>query len=165
MPRLGSLLVCEKIISDQAGKPTLISLFQKMSALVPKGQQVPKDMIAGAQWSVFSEWFFTTGERTNQYEQVLEVVLPDGSQSPIRGRLLLKDLGIDDMGSRVFVNMFGVPVAQEGAVTVRVWLEVNSERVTDVFPYKIIIEHTDQPPTLNDGGSQVPTLSQQVPKA
>lgn len=159
MPRLGSLLVCEKIIVDQAQKPTLIALFQKMSAIVPEGQVVPKNTVAGASWSVFSEWFLTDSELTNQYEQVLEVVLPDGSTSPIKGRLALKEVAKDGMGTRTFINLFGMPIEMPGFVTVNVWLEVGSERVTDVFGYKIQVDHIRQAINPNDGGTHVIALA------
>jgi len=163
MPRLGSFLVCEKIIIDQQQKPTLISLFQTIAALVPEGQEVPKEMIGGTQWSIFCEWFFTEDERTKNFEQVVVVMLPDGSPSPIRGRLTFKEISKDGQGTRSYVNLFGMPMAQIGFVTVNVWLESNSERVTDIFAYPIKIEHSKQPPTPNDGGVFVPTLSQTKP--
>ncbi len=78
MPRLGNLLVCEKIIQDQLGKPTLVAVFQKVGSVVPEGQEMPKEAIAGIAWSVFSEWFFTDDELSKTFHQVLEVALPDG---------------------------------------------------------------------------------------
>jgi hypothetical protein len=159
MPRLGSLIVCEKVIQDQLGKPTLISLFQKISSVVPDGQQIPKGALAAIHWSAFSEWFFTKEELTKQWEQVLEVMLPDGSPSAIRGRLPLKELAPLGQGSRSFINMMGIPVYLAGPLTINTWLEHNSERITDVFSYVIMIEHTQQAPALNDGGSVVMTTT------
>lgn len=98
MPRLGSILVCEKVLNDIGGKPTLISIFQKIGTIVPKGQTVPTETIAGITWTVFCEWFFTRDElgSNRNYEQVLEVMLPDKTPSPIRGRLPLKELAKDE---------------------------------------------------------------------
>ena len=159
MPRLGSFLACEKVIQDQLGKPTLIGLFQKISALVPAGQELPKDTLAAIAWSIFCEWFFTEEELTKKWEQVMEVTLPDGSPSPIRGRLPLKELAPFGHGSRTFTNMMGIPVTQVGFLAVNVWLEQDSERKTDVYSYHIIIEHSSQPPTPNDGGQLIPTIA------
>ncbi len=150
MPRLGSFLVCEKIIQDQLGKPTLISLFQKIGAVVPEGQDVPKDTIAGVPWAIFCEWFFAEEELNKQWDQVLEVLLPDGSPTPIKGRLTLKELAKDDQGSRSFASLFGMPISQAGFIAINVWLECDSERITDVFSYRILIEHTKNPPALGD---------------
>ena len=163
MPRLGSFLVCEKIIIDQQQKPTLISLFQTIAALLPEGQQMPKDTIGGTAWSVFCEWFFAEEELGTNFEQVLEVVLPDSSPSPIRGRLPLKELTKHGQGTRTYLNMFGMPIAQVGFLSVNVWIESKNERVTDIFTYQIKIEHTKQPPVPTDPGVTAPMLSQTKP--
>ncbi len=163
MPRLGSLLVCEKIIIDQQQKPTLVSLFQTITALLPEGQGMPKDTLGGTAWAVFSEWFFAEEELSKNFEQVIEVMLPDGSPSPIRGRLPFKELARDGQGTRSYVNMFGMPIAQSGVLAVNVWIESNAERVTDIFSYHIKIEHSKQPPIPNDGGSFIPALTQTKP--
>ena len=156
MPKLGSFLVCEKIILDQLQKPTLISLFQNISALVPEGQETPKDMIAAVPWGIFCEWFFAEDEMPKAFEQVIEVNMPDGSPSPVRGRLLLKEKTAGGQGSRVYVHLFGMPMSQPGFISVNVWLESGSEKVTDIFSYKIKIEHTKEPPKPDDGGVDVP---------
>lgn len=154
MPRLGSLLVCEKIIQDHLGKPTLVSLFQKLGAVVPEGQEMPKQAMAGISWSVFTEWFFTDEElNRTPYYQVLEVVLPDGSPSPIRGRVELKQLAKDGLASRCFISMVGMPISKVGFLSIRVWIERGSERITDVGSYPIQIEHTKQLPTPDDGAT------------
>lgn len=158
MPRLGSFLVCEKVIQDQLGKPTLIALFQKVSAVVPKGQEMPKEAIAGIGWSFFTEWFFSEDEMGKSYQQALEVLLPDGTPTPIKGRLAVTVPPSKYVGARCFVNTVGVPVSQAGFVSVNVWIESDSEKVTEVFSYPIQIEHSNQPPTSNDGGSFIPTL-------
>jgi hypothetical protein len=163
MPRLGSLLVCEKIIQDQGGKPSLISVFQKVNSVVPEGQTVPKDALAAMQWSVFSEWFFTQEELTKQWEQVIEVMLPDGSPSPIKGRLALTSRAPLGQGARSFINMMGIPIFQAGPLTVNTWLEHNYERMTDTYSYVIVIEHVSHAPDPNVAGS--PVLTQINPNA
>jgi hypothetical protein len=163
MPRLGSLLVCEKVILDQQGKPTLVAVFQKISALIPEGQEVPKGILAMTAWSVFCEWFLTDAELTSKFEQVLEVLHPDGTPAPIRGVLPLKEVGKESMGTRTYVNMMGMPVAQQGLLTVNVWLESGSQRVTDIHSYRIEIEHTSKPPTPNEAGSIVHAVVPEKP--
>ncbi len=170
MPRLGSLLVCEKILTDAIGKPTLISIFQKMSAVVPEGQEMPNSTLAGAPWSVFSEWFFTADEATRSFEQVFEVIMPDGTPSPIKGRVTLKEISKEkQLGNRCFINVFGFPISQVGFVTMNVWLESNSERVTDVFSAYVEVEHNKEAPPGADGSPLIPgfavTQTPPVPKA
>jgi hypothetical protein len=159
MPRLGALLVCERIIIDQQNKPTLISLFQSLSALVAEGQPAPTDMIAGVAWSVFSEWFFTDEELSSPFDQVLEVLLPDGTPSPIRGRVTIKEKSKHDQGTRVYVTTFGMPMGQTGFLKVNVWLESGDKPVTEKFYYLIKAEHTTMPPE-SMAGQQVLALTQ-----
>ncbi len=163
MPRLGSLLICEKIIIDQQNKPTLVSLFQSLTALLPEGQAMPNDTISGTPWSIFCEWFFTEEELSGNFEQVVEVMLPDGSPSPIRGRLPFKELAKNGEGTRAYVNMFGVPIAQTGSLAINVWLESGGRKITDVFTYHLKIEHSKQPPSTDDGRMMAPALTQTKP--
>ena len=159
MPRLGSFLVCEKIIIDQQQKPSVISVFQALSALVPEGETIPKDTVSFTPWSILCEWFFVDDETKNKVEQVVEVLHPDGSPSPIKARVQFEHFSKDEQGTRSYVNLFGVPIAQPGFLTVNVWIEVDSQRVTNVFPYRIKIEHTKQPPVPNDGGTLTPVFA------
>jgi len=163
MPHLGSFLVCEKFVLDQQQKPTLISLFQAMTAVVPEGQQIPKDTLAGTPWVIFCEWFFDEAELSKSFEQVVEVLLPDGSPSPIRARLPLKEIGKEGQGTRAYINIFGIPIGQTGLLTVTAWLEEDSKRATDVFSYRIKIEHTKEPPSPQGNGRFIPALSQTKP--
>jgi len=156
MPHLGSFLVCEKIILDQQSKPTLITLFQGLIALVPEGQEVPKDTITGTPWSVFCEWFFDDSELDKRFEQVIEVVMPDGTPTPIRGRLPLKEVAKDRQGTRAYISLFGMPISQTGFLSVNVWLELDSKRVTDTFSYLVKIAHAKEPPVPNDGSTLAP---------
>jgi len=160
MPRLGSFLICEKIILDQQQKPTLISVFQSISALVPEGQQIPKDTIAGTSWSIFCEWFFAEDELSKGFDQVVEVLLPDGSPSALKGRLTFKELSKSGQGTRSYVHMFGMPIAQPGFLTINVWLESEAERATDISSYLVKVEHSQEPPKPNDGGTHVAALTQ-----
>jgi hypothetical protein len=164
MPRFGSLLICEKIIIDQQQKPTLISLFQAITALVPEGQQIPKDTIGGTAWSIFCEWFFAEDEVSKTFDLVMEVLLPDGSPSAIRSRVTFKQIAKEGQGTRAYINVFGMPIAQTGYITVNVWVEHEHQRVTDISSYQIKIEHTKEPPQPNDGGSFAPVLTQTKPQ-
>ena len=157
MPRLGSFLICEKIIIDQQQKPTVISAFQSLSALVPQGQSIPKDTMGFNPWAIFCEWFFDDDEIKNKkVEQVVEVLQTDGSPSPINGRVTFQQFAKDGQGTRSYVNLFGMPISQAGFLTISVWIEFDSKRVTDVFPYRIRIEHSTEPPKPNDGSQFMP---------
>jgi len=151
MPRLGSFLICERIIQDQLAKPTLVSVFQKVSVVIPDGQEMPKEIIVASPWAIFTEWFFTEEEMTRKWALGLELVMPDGSPSKMRGRAEIKEFAPNSQGTRVHIETNGLPVSQSGFLSVNVWTERDSERATDVFSYKILIEHTKTPPAGNLG--------------
>jgi hypothetical protein len=159
MPRLGSLFICERIIEDKLSKPTCVSIFQKIRIAGSKDAGVPKETLAAMQWAVFCEWFLSQDERLKKFEQVLEVLLPDGSPSPIRGRLALSELGEPDLGVRTYVYMFGIPVSQAGLISVTVWLESDGERITEIYSYPIKVEHISGPAPAHDGGSVLMTMT------
>src|ERR1700730_17266933 len=105
MPRLGSFLIGEKIIIDQQQKPSIISVFQSLSAIVPEGQTIPKETVSFTPWSIFCEWFFADDETKNKVEQVVEVLQPDGSPSRITGRLQFQQFAKDGQGTRSYINL------------------------------------------------------------
>jgi hypothetical protein len=154
MPRLGSFLICERIIQDQLAKPTLVSVFQKVSAVIPDGQEMPKDIIIASPWAIFTEWFFTIEEMTQKWALGVELLMPDGSPSLMRGRVEIKEFAPNLQGTRVQIVTTGLPLAQAGFLSINVWMERDSERATDVFSYRILIEHTKTAPP-GDTGSVV----------
>jgi len=160
MPRLGSLLVCEKIIIDQQQKPTLISVFQSLSAIVPEGQGIPANTVSFIPWAIFAEWFFADDETKGTVEQVIEVLQPDGSASSIRGRVQFQQFAPAGQGTRAYVNLFGMPITQPGYIAVNIWIEVDSKKTTEVFSYQVKIEHSTKPSEPNDGGMNIPVFTQ-----
>lgn len=157
MSRLGSFLLSEKFIIDQSGKPSLIGIFQKITSHVPDGQEVPKEAMAALPWVIFTEWFFSEEERQQQWTQAIEVLLPDGSATPIRGKLKITSLDSSGLGSRCYVSLLGMPIAKQGLASVNVWLENDSEQiVSEVHTYRLTIEHTN---TLLPTGGQAPVMT------
>jgi hypothetical protein len=159
MPSLANLLVCERIIIDQQQKPSIISVFQSLSVLVPEGQEMPSKSVSFVPWAIFCEWFFSDEETKKQIDQVIEVILPDGSPSGISGRVTFKQFSPHGQGTRAYVNLFGVPIAQTGFIAANVWLESDSVKITETFSYRIKIEHTAKAPLPNEDGLAVPAFS------
>jgi hypothetical protein len=106
MPQLSSFLICEKIIVDQQQKPSVISVFQSLSVLVPEGQEIPSNTLSFVPWAIFSEWFFDDDDVKKKIDQVVEVLLPDGSPSAIGGRLTFQQFAPVGQGTRAYVYLF-----------------------------------------------------------
>src|SRR5271163_573677 len=91
MPRLLTLLPCEKVIVDRDGIPSLIALFENLNIAPTQGQdivEVPKETTTYQHWAVFSEWEISESELDlKQADQILEIQFPDGTTAPMRGKI------------------------------------------------------------------------------
>jgi hypothetical protein len=69
----------------------------------------------------------------------------------------------EGQGTRVYINVYGMPIAQPGFISVNVWVEHDNQRVTDVFSYRIKIEHSKEP-IRSEAGALAPALTQTKPQ-
>jgi hypothetical protein len=143
MPRLLTLLPCEKVIVDRDGIPSLVSLFENLNIAPSQGEnivEVPKETVTLQHWAVFSEWEIGEDELDlKKADQILEIQFPDGSLAPMKGRLLFN---FPNAGTfRSHQDILGFPVGQEGAYTIRVWLEKDGMPVSEVGTRKLRVIH------------------------
>jgi hypothetical protein len=147
MPRLVTLLPCEKVIVDREGVPSLVALFENLNITPSEDENiatVPKETITYQHWAVFSEWEITPDELAlKEADQVLEMHYPDGSAVPIRGRIqfLFENAGI----TRNHQNIVGFPVGQEGTYSIRVWLEKDGKPISEVGIRQMKVAHKIAP--------------------
>jgi hypothetical protein len=147
MPRLLTLLPCEKVIVDRDGIPSLIGLFEHLNIAPSEGQdvvEVPKETITFQHWAVFSEWEINESElHLKEVEQILEIQFPDGTIAPIRGKIpfIFNVAGTQ----RNHQDILGFPVGQEGSYRVRVWLEKHGEIVSEVGTREMKVIHKIPP--------------------
>jgi hypothetical protein len=143
MPRLITLLPCERVIVSREGIPSLISLFEDLNIAPSEGEsivEVPKETITFQHWAVFCEWEIGDDELDlKKADQILEMQYPDGSIAPIKGRL---PFDLPRAGTfRNHQDIYGFPVGQEGAYTIRVWLEKDGKPVSEVGTRKMRVIH------------------------
>lgn len=143
MPRLLTLLPCEKVIVDRDGIPSLIALFENLNIAPTQGQdiaEVPKETITFQHWAVFSEWEISESELDlKQADQILEIQFPDGTTAPMRGKIpfVFNVAGTQ----RNHQDILGFPVGQEGTYHVRVWLEKDGKVISEVHTRKMKVIH------------------------
>ncbi|MFZ0771323.1 MAG: hypothetical protein WCA49_06105 [Candidatus Sulfotelmatobacter sp.] len=144
MPRLVTLLPCEKVIVDRDGMPSLIALFEHINISVSQGEEiveVPKETVTYHQWAVFSEWKVEEDEiaTVDAADQILEVQFPDGSVAPIKGRLrfVFNSAGIH----RNHQNILGFPIGQQGTYKIRVWLEKDGKPISEIAIREMKVIH------------------------
>jgi hypothetical protein len=134
MPKLKILLACEKVINDVTGPVSLISVFQRMN--VPIGPApLPEKALSPTRWDVFSMWEFDAKEVGQEFIQVVKVGTPDGSvfaemEWPIKSE------SPDQRHVNVKTTIPGIPIWQEGFVTINTWLK-GEESIIGDFRYEV----------------------------
>jgi len=147
MPRLVTLLPCEKVIVDRDGMPSLIALFENLNISPSPGQEiaeVPRETITFQQWTVFSEWWIGADELDLEAaDQIFEIQFPDGSLAPVRGKIpfVFGNPGIH----RNHQTIVGFPVGQEGTYTIRVWLEKDGKPISEIGTREMKVIHKIPP--------------------
>jgi hypothetical protein len=120
MPQLTIFTVCEKVIVDAKGIPSLINLFQRMD-LQLQDTPLPEDAIAPGRWAIFSVWQLTAGEVGKDFIQHTRINKPDGTifsefSQPFRVESEI------DMQAKTFVEIMGIPVGKQGRIQILTWL-------------------------------------------
>jgi hypothetical protein len=117
MPTLVLATVCEKVILDANGVPSLISLFSQFNVVVVQGVTLPSNAVAPHDWATFYSWQGTLDEVGLEYEQILEVTGPDGTLS-VPPQTIKFTFTSDRLRQHVIGNSQGIPIGKAGIVTV-----------------------------------------------
>jgi hypothetical protein len=127
MPKLYVFAICEKVITDASGVPSLIGLFNKITAATAPGAEIPASAVAPKEYAIFTSWDVEPSDIGKEYTELYEMFYPDGSQFGERNRLKVA------MGhgkrSNCSANAYALPIGQAGLYTVRTWLEDDQGRV------------------------------------
>ncbi len=109
------------------------------------GTAVPiaPNTITAKEWAVFSEWKPEPDDIGKQVNQVLELQYPDGTLSPVRGKVPFTFT--NDRPHRNQQNIIGFPIGQEGNYTLRVWLEKDGNPISEVNSYEMAVSHSIPP--------------------
>ncbi|HEY4932554.1 MAG TPA: hypothetical protein VII23_13370 [Terriglobales bacterium] len=141
MPKLVTLIACEKVIIDQKGLPSLISVFQKMEFMVPH-LPVPADAVAANQWVVAAFWQHTDSEIGVPFKQHLIITTPDGKIFAALEQGFIIPAGVEDRLSKNFLNLQGFPVGAEGPMSVTVWLDGDE---ANKYTYMLYVKYLEKP--------------------
>lgn len=145
MPKLKVLLACEKIIFDQSGPVSLISIFQRMN-IQRNNVPLPDNAVSPSMWSIFVLWESNPREIGQQFTQVLRVTAPDGSVFA-ESEGIFTNASAEDSQIRTKTLIPGLPISREGWVVVSTWLKGDEAFVTD-YRFEIKYVFPDQPQDL-----------------
>lgn len=140
------LTPCEKVIQDARSGPSLIATFQEMQVGIPEGQILPTNAVIPKDWAIFALWHSAESESFPTFRQWLVILWPDGSEF-IRQPL---DVKVDKPEwTMSTVQIQGFPMGQKGRLTIRVWIEVDNQMISEVGETWIDVKHlASNPPTL-----------------
>jgi hypothetical protein len=121
MPKLSILAVCEKVIFDQDGPATIVSIFESMLYRV-QDAPLPEKAVLPNQWAVFTQWEHTAQELGQEFAQIIVVTAPDGSELH-RGEITFTKKDLTKNISRIRALFRSIPIWKEGMVRVDVFLK------------------------------------------
>jgi hypothetical protein len=136
--------ICEKVIIDNNGVASLISLFSQFNVGTVTGEEIPSNAVAPKEWALFCIWDHEPSEIGTEFTEVVEVRGPDGNlfappQSvkvvPQPGRLM----------SQVTVGFMAVPVGRAGPVTTTIRLEKGGIIVGGPTDFRFDVVHSTGP--------------------
>jgi hypothetical protein len=121
MPKLRFLVACEKVIIDQAGPVSLISIFQKMNIQL-QAAPLPEKATSYARWHAFSLWENDPKDVGKTFTVVTKVFNVDGSVFN-EIELPFTNNTAGDSQTKVNVMFQVVPIWMEGDIVIRTWLK------------------------------------------
>ncbi|MEO5936730.1 MAG: hypothetical protein ABIP81_05915 [Terriglobales bacterium] len=135
MPKLCGYALCNSVARDDEAHPTAINVFASIS--VGGSEAIPVNALSQRSWQILTMWQVDLEERTQSYEQVCLVSLPDGTAFG-GGRIAISPT----MSSHnLSMKVTGIPIGQVGLITVKVWLEQDGKKVTEEHSTWISVEH------------------------
>jgi hypothetical protein len=116
------LAACEKVIYDQEGPASIISIFESMRFQL-QNAPLPDKAIAPNQWAVFTLWEPLPDDTGIPFTQIVRIYAADGTLFVENEHTFVNVPG--SLQVRVRINIRSLPIWQEGKVEVKVFLKGN----------------------------------------
>jgi hypothetical protein len=142
MPKLYVFAVCEKVILDASGTPSLIALFNEMKAVIPSDVELPSNAVGPKDWAIFSTYEWEDTDEGKEYRQFIEIVYPDGKlfTPPQENKFVMQR----DKRQQSTAQLSGFPLGQQGLYTVRLWLQHGDAIIIGPLETHIKMRHERQ---------------------
>jgi hypothetical protein len=144
MAKLYVFAVCDKVIQEQSGPASLISLFSEVHAVLPpEVESVPSNAVVPREWFIFTSWEQQPEDKGKEYREVIELIYPDGTvfAKPIEIKFVFQP---DKSHHQTAANVLGFPIGQRGVFTVKMRLETGGSIVFGPESIHINVVH-DRP--------------------
>jgi hypothetical protein len=139
MPRLVILAVCDRVLIEDRGTASLITITDEFTVTIKGDTKIGRDTVGPTQWAIFTKWEKTSGDDDKEFVQIIQVLWPDKSEF----KRIEFPFGFHP-GKKGHQNRFeivGFPFGQEGLVTLNTWLEVDSKRIGEIHTWTVNIKH------------------------
>lgn len=139
MPKLLVFAPCEKIIMDENKNPSLIVILENINLRKPTdGSEIQKNAVTPREWAVFTRWTVSDEEAVKPLVQVLQVLWPNKDEFTQSRVDLPKE---NNRTKQVNMKFLGTPIGQPGEITINLWLELDSKRISEVHSTSITVKH------------------------
>lgn len=150
MPKLHIFAVCEKVIMDEHKNPSLIVLIENIN-VGSREEKIPRNAVTPKEWAIFTQWIFQEEEQDKPFVHIVQVFWPDKTEfNKITSPIPIERAAVKQMNLRIV----GMPVGQEGTVTVKLWLELESQPASEVFIKNLYVKHPQEPKKVSENKSE-----------
>jgi hypothetical protein len=141
MPRLLMFAPCEKVILDQQGNLSIITVLSELLVTIPEPPPEPepaKSPVIPLKWDVTSLWMKTREPDDVVYEERFALIDPSGKPTGIGSST---DFAFGDKPlHRIIVTVLGFPISLTGRYTLKLWMhEKGREEGEPVAEFPILL--------------------------
>lgn len=127
MPKLLFFLPCERVIVSQEGPISLITVLEKYIITLSdeEAANLPGEAVLPVTWNVISMWLREEGDENRQFEQRVQLILPDGRiPTDAVSRFTI---AASNVRQRNIVQVAGFPISTMGQCKVKILLREAGE--------------------------------------
>lgn len=142
MPKLLSLLMCDRVLVTRDDAVSLISIFDvlRFDLPTPPKEGLPPKANIPVEWYIYSMWAATEGDAGKEYEQRFTIIGADGVK-PFEAFL---DFTQEGHSERTVVSVNGFPIMQPGICHLRLDLrEKGEDEWREIASYPLEIAYRD----------------------
>lgn len=139
--QLLAFLCCDRVIIDQGGTPSLVGIWETITAQIPAGAQIPVEAVAPREWYIFTLWIPDKEDMGKTFVQKMEIEIT-GLSKRLQQELPFTISNLEQQ--RNMQQVIGFPIGVAGAGVVKMWLEFARKAVSPIYSYPMTVKHQFQ---------------------